>query len=290
MRIEQTQIQRAKAFLHVGQGIITFIAACLALSILTKAGSNGRSVGFYFALCFLTIPALVYQTMVPIWSRAWRFANVHAYVAIDALFAILWFSALVSMAVWVDGGIREGRGDARTGSCASFGYGSISKCEVGRASIGMGVLLWLLWCATTGISVHHLLQYRRTGSMPGRSAPDAMAVTEPSGDVWSSKIEERDEVSIDDRRRYGQPTDEDEGYGSLRYASRSGAGDTQTEHGLHPGRALSYGSSSPSPVSTPAYEASLAPSALSPTSEETQANHGHFSGMGAGMYGAGPHR
>ncbi|KAK6434752.1 hypothetical protein LTR95_009067 [Oleoguttula sp. CCFEE 5521] len=279
MRIEQTQLQRAKALLHAVQGVITFIAACLALSILTKTGSNGRAIGFYFALI-----------MVPMWSRAWRFANAYAYAAVDALLSILWFSAFVSAAVWVTGGIQMGRGDTHTGTCASFGYGSASKCEVGRAGIGMGVLLWLLWCATTAISVHQLLQYRRTGSMPGGPAPDTATVNEPSGDVWSSKVEERDGVSIDDRRRYGQPTDEDEGYGSLRYASRSGSGDTQTEHGLHPGRALSYGSDSPSSLSTPAYDARLTPSALSPTSEEMQASHGHFSGMGTGMYGAGPHR
>jgi hypothetical protein len=50
MRIEQTHVQRSKAVLHAVQTVVTFIAACLALSILTKPGGTGPAIGFYFAL------------------------------------------------------------------------------------------------------------------------------------------------------------------------------------------------------------------------------------------------
>ena len=76
MRIEQSYYQKAKAAFHATQALLTFVAGCLALAILTKSGNHGGQVGFYFALvslhadlssisltdslqCFLTIPALL---------------------------------------------------------------------------------------------------------------------------------------------------------------------------------------------------------------------------------------
>jgi len=50
MRIEQTYIQKSKAFFHAAQGLLTLIAGCLALGVLTKDGGTGAQVGFYFAL------------------------------------------------------------------------------------------------------------------------------------------------------------------------------------------------------------------------------------------------
>jgi hypothetical protein len=50
MRIEQSYYQKAKAAFHAGQALLTFVAGCLALAILTKSGNHGGQVGFYFAL------------------------------------------------------------------------------------------------------------------------------------------------------------------------------------------------------------------------------------------------
>lgn len=50
MRIEQTYIQKNKAFFHAAQALLTFVAGCLALTILTKDGKTGAQVGYYFAL------------------------------------------------------------------------------------------------------------------------------------------------------------------------------------------------------------------------------------------------
>ena len=50
MRIEQSYYQKAKAAGHAAQALLTFVAGCLALAILTKSGNHGGQVGFYFAL------------------------------------------------------------------------------------------------------------------------------------------------------------------------------------------------------------------------------------------------
>ena len=63
------------------------------------------------ALAYLTIPALIYQVMVPMWTRAWRFANIYAYLGLDLLFTLLWFAAAIALGVWESQGIKQGRKD-----------------------------------------------------------------------------------------------------------------------------------------------------------------------------------
>jgi hypothetical protein len=36
--------------------------------------------------CFLSIPAIIYLVMVPMWSRAKKFANAYAFLAVDLLY------------------------------------------------------------------------------------------------------------------------------------------------------------------------------------------------------------
>lgn len=65
MRIEQTYFQKAKALFHAFQALFTFVAGCLALAILTKAGNHGGQVGFYFALVRPTLPHPPTVTILP---------------------------------------------------------------------------------------------------------------------------------------------------------------------------------------------------------------------------------
>lgn len=300
MRIEQTYIQKSKAFFHGAQALLTFIAGCLALAILTKDGETGGQVGYYFALvctfrlsplrcsnlhlsqCFLSIPALIYQVMVPLWSRAWRFANVYAYLSLDLLFSLLWFVAFIAVALWQSAGFMKGAQESKDeqdtpGSCAHFAFGSVSKCNVTKATVGMGVILFLLWCVTSGISIMMVIKYRRTGVVlggapgVGRRQNTFQQHDDASKDPWSTRIDEHDGDDMhevdEERRKYGQQSDDD--YQGLLNRANAGSPDTQTEHGAHPGRPMSFGSSTrartPS-VQTPAeYDDSSAPSALSPT-------------------------
>jgi len=95
--------------------------------------------------CFVSIPAIIYLTMVPMWSRAQRFASAYAFLAVDALYTILWFAAFISVAVWNSKGIREGAEKAKIPddqkNCTTFLFGDAAKCAVSKAAVGVGVMV-----------------------------------------------------------------------------------------------------------------------------------------------------
>jgi hypothetical protein len=83
--------------------------------------------------------------MVPMWSRAQRFASAYAFLAVDALYTILWFAAFIAVAMWNSSGIKEGAQDRKIPdderNCTTFKWGSESKCNVSKASVGVGVVV-----------------------------------------------------------------------------------------------------------------------------------------------------
>ena len=83
--------------------------------------------------------------MVPMWSRAQRFANAYAFLAVDALYTILWFAAFVAVSVWNGHGIVEGAKEKKIPdnerNCTTFKYGSESKCNVSKATVGIGAVV-----------------------------------------------------------------------------------------------------------------------------------------------------
>lgn len=83
--------------------------------------------------------------MVPMWSRCRRFANAYAFLSVDALYTILWFAAFISIAMWNAAGIREGAKDKKVkdgeGNCTTFKYGSEQKCNLSRATVGLGAVV-----------------------------------------------------------------------------------------------------------------------------------------------------
>lgn len=123
--------------------------------------------------------------MVPMWTRAWRLNNVWAIATIDILFTLLWFAAAIAVAVWNANGLAAGKETSRDsdsdktitkrdtkkdGTCASFGYGSKSKCEVSKANVGFGIIISLLFGVCSYIAIRAVIEYRRTGVVPGNSS------------------------------------------------------------------------------------------------------------------------
>lgn len=296
MKIELDKLGKAKQGFHAVQSLLIFVAACLALAVLTKTGYTGGQTGFFFALvsrllpceeawiqqadednqCFLSVPALIYQVMVPIWPRARRFANAYAYATIDILFAILWFSASVAVSVWNAAGTREGESADKNsdGSCSYFAYGDPTKCSVSKASVGLGIIVFLLFSITSAISVLMVIRYRRDGIMPGRrEKPAGIGASDDAGKgVWSTNIEEHDhedmqEVPDDERLRYEQQTPEDDEQRLLHPATSY---DSNNYYVPHPGRPLSHSSSAHSIQSGRHYD-EYVPSALSPVRLEDEA-------------------
>ncbi|KAK3676414.1 hypothetical protein LTR78_003690 [Recurvomyces mirabilis] len=284
MRVAQDKLQSIKTGLHGAQGVCIFIVGCLALGVLTKDGGTGSAIGFLFGLCFLSIPALIYQIMVPMWSRASRFANVYAYTAIDLAFTIFWFAAFVAVAVWNNSGnqIKDEKDQKQasgTGTCGKFAHGSVAKCEVSRASAGFAFITCLLFAATSALSILNVIKHRRPGGIK-QSRPKRLPMDETAKDIWNTNTDELDpsrqseENPFDERHAYGQVSQIDLNCGGV---SPINSSDDVRSVSAHPGRPLSYGSSTNLSIAPPTiYVETEAPSALSPNGYE-QTPRGRFS-------------
>ncbi|EME43344.1 hypothetical protein DOTSEDRAFT_174149 [Dothistroma septosporum NZE10] len=285
MRVPQSKLQRLKAAMHLAQAVLVFVAGCLTLAVMTKAGGYGGQVGYYFALCFITIPAILYQVTVPMWTRAWRLNNVWAIAIIDILFTLLWFAAAIAVAVWNANGLAAGkettgktttkRDTHKDGTCASFGYGSKSKCEVSKANIGFGIIISLLFGVCSYIAIRAVMEYRRTGVVHGPSSHykknGAGVSTEDDAEdkVWSANV--NDLNGADDRLAYRQHDPED----------RTGLLNGHLEDSYQPSDGMAHPGRRPSWESQtvripPSYDSGFALSALSPTGLPTGATSGEI--------------
>lgn len=177
---------RTKNLIHFVQALIIFVAWAMTIAIWTKGdGIDGRTV-WYWVLCWISIPALVYLAAVPMWPRARRFGNVYAFATVDALYALFWFSAWVCLASYVAQGKSIGkssdddkdsksnsksnsnskRADSDKKGCDNWAYGSASKCNVSTATTIIGVVIFLLFAVTAWMSFRNVMHFRRTGTLP----------------------------------------------------------------------------------------------------------------------------
>ncbi|EXJ62694.1 hypothetical protein A1O7_03132 [Cladophialophora yegresii CBS 114405] len=165
MRLQLDQFGKIKHFIHFGQAGILFLCWVLTIALLTRSGSTDGRVGWYFALCWLTIPILIYQVMVPMWSRARRFANVYAFASLDSFSVLLWLSAWAAVASYVSSGKGKGDNEGKSG-CDNFKYGSPGRCKLSEAVIVFGVFEMVLFITTAFISFRAVMTFKRTGMMP----------------------------------------------------------------------------------------------------------------------------
>lgn len=237
--------------------------------------------------------------MVPMWTRAWRFANIYAYLGLDLLFALLWFAATIALGVWESQGVKKGQKEhenddnaADLSDCQTFAWGSVSKCKVTKAAVGFGVVLFLLWCLTAAISVWMMNKYRKTGVVPGSKSNNGGAYQPQvddaaTKDAWSTRIDEPDselyghghgedlEDNDVDRRKYGQVHDYDEHEHEASNNNNNGSNlYPTTSFDMHPGRRSPMNSDSNSAAPS-GYEDGVAPSALSPTGVLSPTGYGH---------------
>ncbi|KAF1983423.1 hypothetical protein K402DRAFT_306669, partial [Aulographum hederae CBS 113979] len=250
MRISPKGVQRAKVTAHAIQALCIFIAACLTIAVFTKSGGTDGRSKFFFAMCFLSVPALIYLAMVPLWERSKKFAIPIGILTVDVLYTILWFAAVIAVATWNASGTKKGAEDrklkASEGNCSTFAYGSASKCNTSKASVGFGFIIFILFAFTTAISVYML---RKRGDLPSEQHPKPFHNPTPSDDpeagakgAWSSDTNEIDnpfhgegDAESDDgtRTERGGNQEEDE-YALLNNSA-------ETDDGRHPGRPVSWG-------------------------------------------------
>ncbi|KAF2263864.1 hypothetical protein CC78DRAFT_261531 [Lojkania enalia] len=238
MRIPQSYIQKIKIVAHVFQALFIFIAGCVTISVFTK-GDTGGATKYFFALCFLTAPALIYLVMVPMWSRASRFSNVYAFLSLDALYTVLWFAAFIAVAMWNSSSIRDGEKDRKIkegdGNCTTFRPGPESMCNLSKATVGLGVVVFIFFGITTAISGYYLHKFRKEGALPYESDtpnPHHISGETQKDNAWDTEIGNHDSDDEDRHTERGGNQEEDE-YALLH--------STETDEGRHPGRPLSWG-------------------------------------------------
>lgn len=244
---------------------------------------------------FITIPILIYQVAVPMWSRSQRLSSIYAFLAIDILFCILWLAAFAAIAAWVRAGIEQGATDAKiaysAANCTVFAYGTETKCHLGNAATWFGVLVFLLFAGTAAISVLFFLKMRRdpAGEDPWLAPSSQGGAYKPQGDLEEGR---RSKDPIWDPN-YADPNvlpDEDEHVDEM-HAEHGGGGQavdeyallhsTETDEGRHPGRR--WDAPMGPPVDTGYHGAAgggnyRAPSALSPSSHGYPTPGGEYEG------------
>ncbi|XPS99300.1 hypothetical protein M3J09_008479 [Ascochyta lentis] len=238
-RIPQSYVQKCKVLLHVLQVVFIFVAGCLTIAVMTKEGTIGGATKFYFAMCFLSIPAIIYLVMVPMWARTKKFANAYAFLTVDLLYTILWFAAFVAVAMWNSEGIKEGAKEKKIGdndrNCTTFKYGSESMCNISKGSVGIGVMVFIFFGLTSAISGYYMHKFLREGVLPYESQkenPYYASGDNSKDNAWSTEIETHDSDDDDRHTERGGNQEEDE-YALLH--------STETDQGRHPGRPLSWG-------------------------------------------------
>ncbi|KAG9248224.1 hypothetical protein BJ878DRAFT_489092 [Calycina marina] len=159
-----------KLALHCVQALLIFVAWAVEIAVFkaTDSSIDGRP-GWHFGLCFLTVPAIIFLTMVPRFPRTRKLANPYVMAAIDGVFCVFWLSAFASVASW--------------NSAGKCGDG----CGTSKAVVAISVVIWLLWVATTLMSLYAVTYFMREGYYPGLSrAPTNAQMIDPDKDAFST--------------------------------------------------------------------------------------------------------
>ncbi|TPX08156.1 uncharacterized protein E0L32_001948 [Thyridium curvatum] len=144
------RVPLTKLILHVLQFVMSFVIWCLEIAVFRGDGAkiDGNN-GWTFAVCFLSIPAWIYLIGAPRFPRTRKLAEPHAMIIVDAVFTFLWLSAFATQASY-----------NTKDSCGN-------RCSISKAIVGLGVMIFLLFCVTTFLSIYTLKYYQFNGHLPG---------------------------------------------------------------------------------------------------------------------------
>ncbi|KAK4893108.1 hypothetical protein LTR27_008448 [Elasticomyces elasticus] len=293
MRVHLSRLQKIKIGLHVGQAISIIIIFSLTLTVLNQDGGTSKAMAFMLALCCITLPALMFLTILLAWIRTKHFPNVYVYAATNVTFTVMWLAATIAVRLCDDQNIcleskqhpKEitWRGNDSTDLLVC---GTSSRRIIAEAIMDFALFVLVLFAVTSGISLYGILQARRTSDVqddgvsieqsPGLDARKADPCELELGRVAYSSCMSKssDERQSDGIRPDGQPANQGIellvnvhnmiGPQTLNATSRQQAFNPRTPP--HPGRPTSFTSRTPSDLSivTPAYDEHLACSALSP--------------------------
>ncbi|RYP27180.1 hypothetical protein DL767_007773 [Monosporascus sp. MG133] len=181
-------VPKVKLGIHLVHSVIAFVIFVLEIVLFRAQDSviNGNN-GWTFAMCFITIPAVIYLTMAPRWERTRRLANPHAMTVIDCIWAILWLSAFATQVSY-----------NKRGSCGQ-------ACSVSKAIAALAFFQTLFWLLSTGVSYYTLRYTNNNGFLPGyENLGNNHQNIDPDKAAFSTSMAPHDEeayapVSMEDR-------------------------------------------------------------------------------------------
>lgn len=163
-----SHLPRIKTALHGTQALFVLVSGCVTIAYLVRPAYDGRPIIWYFVLCFLSIPAIIYNSLTPLFERSRKWGNAYAFAAVDVIYAILWLSAFAAVAAWT-----------RHGYC--FG-----ACGLSKGMAGVGFFNFALFVLTSIISVYGAIYYSNHGTLPGVRIPTNAAMIDPDRDAFST--------------------------------------------------------------------------------------------------------
>ncbi|KAK5691573.1 hypothetical protein LTR97_011567 [Elasticomyces elasticus] len=190
MQVHLNRLQKIKIGLHVSQAISIIIIFSLTLAVLNQNGGTCKAMAFMLALCCITLPVLMFLTILLAWIRTKHFPNIYVYAAMNVTFAMMWLAATIAVRLCDDQSIRlESKQHPKENtwpdndSTDLLVCGTSSQSIIAEASIDFALLVLVLFAVTSGISVFGILQAKRTGDVhndggyieqsPGRNARKA---------------------------------------------------------------------------------------------------------------------
>ncbi|KAF2669126.1 hypothetical protein BT63DRAFT_455101 [Microthyrium microscopicum] len=225
-KLNLSMLGKVKLALHTLQALVLLVAIILFIAMAAQTGKTDGRGRFYGIMSFLTIPFLIYLASIPMWERTQRFANVFAFLAIDAILAILWLAAWASMVSWVRAGQAAGAAEMKlpggSQNCTTFelkDFGTPKKCDLANDCVGFGVVLFVLFIPTAVISYLYLRKIQKDSS-----------VTEP----WLGKNAYAVPGGAEDANKdpaWSTDMHDDTGYGGGYDAQHNRTGSAGTEHG-----------------------------------------------------------
>lgn len=130
-----------------------------------------------FALCWLTIPVLIYCAMTPRFPRTQPLSNPYAICGFNSLICFFWFVAPIALGVYNTNAQQKGfdkihadytnkapgavaEKDLPSGPSCETTTGTPKECSLNRADVALGVFMFLFFLATTLIAIYVALYYR----------------------------------------------------------------------------------------------------------------------------------
>lgn len=170
-------LQRATTGFQTLQALFIPIIMGVTGASMLQANAADSSSKFMFALCWLTIPALIYVAMTPRFARTKPLSNPYAICGFNCLICFFWFVAPIALGVYNTKAQQQGydkihrdfnnkapgavaEADLPSSPSCNTTTGTPKECSLNHADVGLAVFNFLFWFATTLMAIYVALYYR----------------------------------------------------------------------------------------------------------------------------------